>query len=1030
MINQSSPNNGNSSSAADSLFASYIDRLVSGEPIDVDQVRAQHPELGDELIEQLRSFCELADDSNDTHHPRNLGDFDIIREIGRGGMGIVYEAWQNSLNRQVALKLLPTVMGANSKTVTRFIREAQVSGMLNHSNIVPVYGMAVEGNTPYYSMEFVDGETLREKLRRMKDKQDVSQLSLRYCMDMANAFAGVSEGLQHAHQKTVVHRDIKPSNLMFDRSQCSSEAPDGELRILDFGLARFEGQDSLTMSGDVIGTVRYMSPEQASAAQSQKMDHRTDIYSLGASLYETVTLRPPLEGKDIQDTLSQIVTKDPVPPKQINPLVPRDLETIILKCLRKEPSERYGTAEALAQDLRRFVRGDAIEARPLSTLEKFTRKCSRHPGRIAACTAITVSMCLAFWLYAVSLNAEWKRRLSEYPAIVTNAIIKLRSIDLVAYDSVDHELSIYPWANQPYFLGLGEVADLSIGIEAEELLTKAINYCPRQPDAYWHRCRLRFLLGKEIEAIEDLNEVIRLSPDHAPALFLKASVLRAKGKDKEFRKMYSKAEKSAAVRDSWQYKWLKAQRAMQAGDMRLATIAYPDAIDVNPEPYIGWSFELRHQLGIALHGAGDHFGAIGELAICRNRWSKALDVRVAEASVSYELGGKGRPYAEQLLEDLYDEGMNRTLTAVIACRQHSRGVVQGYCKPDDVFMDKWINRIDDAVLRKLYRGRYYWKTNRYDAAHALFQEASDLSPDNAQVYFLHAHLLWNWRDPSMPIPLLEKAVELEPDNVKYRAALSFFLAKNADDENGYDELAHKHLSKVPHHSHRRMWDGIYVALALGTLGDVAKAHAIFDELGRVSSHPRIEHNRGEMLLLAAEHLDDGEQRDNLLRESIKANQLVMERYPEFAPAYSYIIRAQLKLGDHKAAVRTYESLVSQGIRLSHSKMLWGAECYLAASEFSQSFELFFQLLKEDNRAWAKLETCSALTSMLDQRGDLTREQAERLVKYLETTLPGTNPEDASRLRRMLDAANRFLAKDVNADELEAEANVTVDSASQ
>ena len=504
-------------------------------------------------------------------------------------------------------------------------------------------------------------------------------------------------------------------------------------------------------------------------------------------------------------------------------------------------------------------------------------------------------------------------------------------------------------------------------------------------------------------------------------------MLRAKGKDEEFRKMYSKADESAAVRDSWQYKWLKAQRAMQAGNMRLATTAYPDAIDVNPEPYIGWSFELRHQLGIALHGAGDHFGAIGEFAICRNRWSKALDVRVAEASVSYELGGKGRPYAEQLLEDLYDEGLNRTLTAVIACRQHTQGVVQGYCKPDDVFMDKWINRIDNAVLRKLYRGRYYWETNRYDAGSKAFQGASDLSPDNARIYYLHAHLQWN--SNARPIPLLEKAVELEPENVKYRAALCFFLAKNAKDNIGFEERARHYLDELSKRSRRRMWEDIFYALALGTLGHVDEANEVFDELGRVSSHPSIEHNRGEMLLLAAENLDDGEQRDNLLRESIKANQRVMERYPEFAPAYSYIIRAHRKLGDHKAAVRTHESLVSQGIRLSHSKMLRGAECYLAASEFAQSFELFFHLLKEDYRG-AKLETCTALTTMLDQRGDLTHEQAERLVKYLQTTLPDANPDDASRLRQMLDAANRFLAQDSIGGQLDAEPKVTVDSVGQ
>ena len=690
-------------------------------------------------------------------------------------------------------------MVANSKTVTRFIREAQVSGMLNHSHIVPVYGMAVEGNTPYYSMEFVDGETLREKLHRMKEKQDISQLSLRYCVDTANAFAGVAEGLQHAHQKTVVHRDIKPSNLMFDRSQRSTEAPDGELRILDFGLARFDGQDSLTMSGDVIGTVRYMSPEQASAARSKYMDHRSDIYSLGATLYEAVTLRPPLEGKDIQDTLSQIVTKDPIPPKQVNPLVPRDLETIILKCLRKEAAERYGTAEALAQDLRRFVRGDAIEARPLSQFEQFTRKCSRHRGRIAACMAITLMACLAFWSYLHSLEAARKEKLAveqqakaeqerreveqeqrriEYPTLVLKAAGKMRNIDLFAYDSMAHELSIYPWGNQPYFMGPREKIDWSLGNEAERLLTQAITNCPSLPDAYWYRSRVRFLLGKNELANEDLDTVIRLSPDHVPAMFLKASVLREQGEYEKFRVKFVEAEKKATGRDSWQYKWLKAQRAMQAKSRTLATTAYRDAIDVTPEPYVGWELELRYQYGIALRDTGNPSQALQELAIVRAQWPNTLDVRIAEASIFYEQGSKGQKHAETLLDNLYVEGRNPTLTAVVACRQHTRGVGQAYCEPDDAFMDKWINRIEDSVLRKLYRGNYFWATDRYQLAKNAFREASEQQPDHARLYFEYAELLWNWREE--PIPLLKKTLELEPENVKYRAALSFFLAQKCE----------------------------------------------------------------------------------------------------------------------------------------------------------------------------------------------------------------------------------------------------------
>jgi serine/threonine protein kinase len=183
-----------------------------------------------------------------------------------------------------------------------------------------------------------------------------------FYLHLAKAFADVADGLQHAHSRGVIHRDIKPSNLILDAGSRQGGSFEGKLRVLDFGLARLEGQETLTLSGDVMGTVLYMSPEQAMAKRIP-LDHRTDVYSLGATMYEVLAGEPPFRGKDQNDTLSQIIGRDPRSPRQLNPAVPKDLETMVLKCLRKDPADRYGTAEALAQDLRRFVRGDPIEAK-------------------------------------------------------------------------------------------------------------------------------------------------------------------------------------------------------------------------------------------------------------------------------------------------------------------------------------------------------------------------------------------------------------------------------------------------------------------------------------------------------------------------------------------------------------------------------------------------------------------------------------------------------------------------------------------
>jgi len=359
----------------DRLLGDYLDRLNDREVFDRQQILREHPELGPELLKKLEIFVDLDSEVDPDAPLGSLGDYTLLRQIGRGGMGVVYEAWENSMERQVALKVLPAGIAADFKASTRFMREAQAAGKLSHQNVVPVYFMGVKEQTPFYAMEFVEGETLAQILARIKDAEPETETpfgkkdQVGYFAAIANVFADVADGLQHAHSKGVIHRDIKPSNLILDG--------ESRLRILDFGLALLEGQESLTISSDLVGTPLYMSPEQARQKKIQ-VDHRTDIYSLGATMYEAICGRTPFRGKDYADTLSQIIERDPVEPRKVNPRVPKNLETMVLKCLRKDRSDRYRTAEALGQDLRRFVRGDPIEARPEAPWEQVARFTLRH----------------------------------------------------------------------------------------------------------------------------------------------------------------------------------------------------------------------------------------------------------------------------------------------------------------------------------------------------------------------------------------------------------------------------------------------------------------------------------------------------------------------------------------------------------------------------------------------------------------------------------------------------------------------------
>ena len=291
--------------------------------------------------------------------------------LGRGGMGVVYRAWHLRLNRAVALKMLLAGPCARPEELERFLRESQDVAGLGHPNIVQVYDMGDVEGRPYFTMELVEGGNLADQIRGVP--QPAHQA--------AACVATLAEAIQAAHQSGIVHRDLKPANILLTRN--------GTPKVTDFGLARrLEGDEGLTLSGVPVGTPSYMAPEQA-RGKRQAIGPATDVYALGAILYELLTGRPPFRAESATATLQQVLIDEPVSPTRLNPRVPRDLTTICLKCLSKEPHKRYASAAALAEDLRRFLRGEQIAARRAGRLERLARWARRSPAA-AALLAITL----------------------------------------------------------------------------------------------------------------------------------------------------------------------------------------------------------------------------------------------------------------------------------------------------------------------------------------------------------------------------------------------------------------------------------------------------------------------------------------------------------------------------------------------------------------------------------------------------------------------------------------------------------------
>ena len=505
-------------------------QIARGEGADVERLKELFPDSN----EQIEALCEalslvgnLSETEDfaskhrahvqnrlDEHVPRALGDFELVCEIGRGGMGVVYEARQVSLGKQVALKILPLAGVLDCRVLARFQNEARAAAQLQHPNIVSVHAVGSDRGIHYYAMQYIDGSNFarlidslrnakhrREETRRRqttvdqsapseqlpsspkKPKSDsdtlasrdfVSALSTKrsssspeFLKPFLRAAIQVADALHYAHTMGVVHRDVKPANLLLDLH--------GDTWLTDFGLAQVQGDPGLTLTGDVVGTLRFMSPEQA-YAKRVVVDHRTDIYSLGVTLYELLTLEPAFSGETRAEILKKIAFADPKPPRTLNRHLPLELDTIIMKSLSKNPDERYQTAQELADDLRRFQNDDPIRAKRPTLAQRAAKWSRKHKPIVASTAIIAVVVFLSTAItamIAVQAKARAERSLQQEQTARQNTVVALqRSEGLRGVANALQQLQHDPALS----LALGvRAAELHPGREANDALLRASN---------------------------------------------------------------------------------------------------------------------------------------------------------------------------------------------------------------------------------------------------------------------------------------------------------------------------------------------------------------------------------------------------------------------------------------------------------------------------------------------------------------------------------------------------------------------------
>ena len=436
-----------------SAVKDYMRMLDAGNAPSQDAFLQQHAEIADQLrpsLEGLALVHRAADPKSATLVAPNaeftsqpIGDFQIVGELGRGGMGVVYEAIQLSLGRHVALKVLPFASGLDEVRLQRFRNEAHAAAALHHTNIVPVYAVGSDRGMHYYAMQMIDGSTLAELIENMRaanadqpppllltssrtnsDKptalaigvsghnddtvsrystilSDSSAARQRYYQSVVRMTHQAAVAIQHAHQYGVVHRDIKPANLLLDSA--------GKVWVTDFGLAQVQNEASqLTRTGDPMGTLRYMSPEQA-AGKRDELDHRTDIYSLGVTLYELLTLRPAIEGEGYREMLNHVALHDPPSPRSIDPSLPVELDTIVRKAIAKAPGDRYASAGALADDLQAWLDDKPIAAKPPTMFQRLSKWRRRNSGLVAVASGFLLLATLGLLATTLLIWREQQR---------------------------------------------------------------------------------------------------------------------------------------------------------------------------------------------------------------------------------------------------------------------------------------------------------------------------------------------------------------------------------------------------------------------------------------------------------------------------------------------------------------------------------------------------------------------------------------------------------------------------------------------
>ncbi len=792
---------------AEDVVALWKESSDRGEAVTPDDLVGLHPDLADEIRLRL-GLLDLLDRAMREESPAPAPvldpEFRILREIGRGGMGVVYEAEQVSMRRIVAVKVLYPAVTSRPKAVERFRREAQAAGRLHHTNIVPVHGLGEAQGVCFYVMERIHGRPLSDvigDLRRLGTRggdpaSETAPTALTstcrgrsWYRRVAEAFAGLAEALEHAHAQGVLHRDVKPANVLLDR--------DGTLKLTDFGLARTEGDLApLTVTGDLVGTPAYMSPEQAKPGR-RSLDGRTDVYSLGATLYEFLTLRPPHEGATFHEVFARVLTKDPVSVRRLDPRVPKALETIVLACMEKDVGGRYGRAGDLARDLRLFAAGETPRARRAGPLSRALRSVRRHPARYAVAALLSLGAAATIVMTSRARDSDDARRVAEYRLLLQRAVV------------------------QP-------PPDRQEGRSwAEAFYQQAIALAPERYEAYEARA---FMGGGALaERLADVDLALARGMRPARASLLKAYLFATNDRDREAEEAIASAG-SPSVAEEPLAGLVAAARASTTGDKGSAEVHLQQALSRLPVDSLLRHAALSNLLTLHLD-LGEHAKALADVHALRTLGDDRLRLRSVECWLWRRLDRAAD--ADAAAEALTERALEHRNDAFVVATEWL------VLRADD-----WVERLTERATGKFPEDGDLWGAHaqvstrryRFDVALAAWERATALGPECG---FFTARQAWTLMLAGRSADALaasERACRLSPDDDEVWPTRADVCRQTGALEEA-ERAARRGLGITPHRDHaERALAAVHIAR-----GRLAEAEGLLVRL--VARTPRDATNR-------------------------------------------------------------------------------------------------------------------------------------------------------------------------------------------